>query len=68
MFHKDNEKQISLNACIISFKNMNLGLMSLKKSNSVSFSKDELSIFKETLDSIIEEIFDSTIPFLEKQK
>ena len=66
MYDKNNEKQISMNAGIISFKNMNLGLMSLKKSNSVSFSKDELSIFKEILDSIIEEIFDLTIPFTEK--
>ena len=68
MYSNDIKKQISLNAGIISFKNMNLGLMSLKKSSSVSFNKEELSTFKETLDSIIEEIFDSTIPFLEKQK
>ena len=67
MYDKNNEKQISLNAGIISFKNMNLGLMSLKKSNSVSFNNDELSIFKETLDKIIEEIFDTNLSFSENE-
>ena len=67
MYDKNNEKQISLNAGIISFKNMNLGLMSLKKSNSVSFTNDELSTFKETLDKIIEEIFDTNLSFSENE-
>ena len=67
MYDKNNEKQISLNAGIISFKNMNLGLMSLKKSNSVSFNNDELSTFKETLDKIIEEIFDTNLSFSENE-
>ena len=67
MYDKNNEKQISLNAGIISFKNMNLGLVSLKKSNSVSFTNDELSTFKETLDKIIEEIFDTNLSFSENE-
>ena len=46
---------------------MNLGLMSLKKSNSVSFTNDELSTFKETLDKIIEEIFDTNLSFSENE-
>ena len=66
MYINKVEKPINLNAGIISFKNMNLGLITLKKSNTDYYNSEELNGFKETLDSIIEEIFDCNINFSDR--
>ena len=56
-----------MNAGIISFKNLSLGLITLKKSKTESYNVEELNDFKKVLDNIIEEIFDQSISFSENQ-
>ena len=67
MYINKVEKPINLNAGIISFKNMNLGLITLKKSNTDYYNNEELNEFKKTLDTIIEEIFNYNISFTENK-
>ena len=57
----------NLNAGIISFKNLRLGLITLKKSKTESYNVEELNDFKKVLDNTIEEIFDQSISFSENQ-
>ena len=68
MYSSNNKEIYDLNAGIISFKNMNHGLMSLKKSNALYYDRNELNEFKKILDNLIEEIFNPEIPFSEKLK
>ena len=68
MYCSNNKEIDNLNAGIISFKNMNHGLMSLKKSNAAYCDRNELNEFKKILDNLIEEIFNPEIPFSEKLK
>ena len=66
MYSYQNKETNNLEAGIISFKNMNHGLISLKKSNTSHYDSNELNEFKKTLDNLIEEIFNPEIPFEEK--
>ena len=66
MYSYQNKEINNLEAGIISFKNMNHGLMSLKKSNTSYYDSNELNEFKKTLDNLIEEIFNPEISFEEK--
>ena len=68
MYCSNNKEIDNLNAGIISFKNMNHCLMSLKKSNAAYCDRNELNEFKKILDNLIEEIFNPVIPFSEKLK
>ena len=65
MYSRSNKKKQNLNAGIISFKNINLGLITLKKSKTENYNNIELDNFKLILDNIIEEIFDPNISFSE---
>jgi hypothetical protein len=65
MYSRSNKKTQNLNAGIISFKNINLGLITLKKSKTENYNNIELDNFKLILDNIIEEIFDPNISFSE---
>ena len=65
MYSRINKKTQNLNAGIISFKNINLGLITLKKSKTENYNNIELNNFKLILDNIIEEIFDPNISFSE---
>ena len=67
MYSNTLKKEKNLNAGIISFKNLSLGLISLKKSKTESYNVEELNDFKKVLDNIIEEIFDQSISFSENQ-
>ena len=67
MYSNTLKKEKNLNAGIISFKNLSLGLISLKKSKTESYNIEELNDFKKVLDNIIEEIFDQSISFSENQ-
>jgi len=67
MYSKSLKKVKNLNAGIISFKNLSLGLITLKKSKTESYNVEELNDFKKVLDNIIEEIFDPSIGFSENQ-
>tara|TARA_B100000963_G_C22381535_1_gene560342 strand:- start:103 stop:756 length:654 start_codon:yes stop_codon:yes gene_type:complete len=66
MYSYQNKETNNLEAGIISFKNMNHGLISLKKSNISHYDSNELNEFKKTLDNLIEEIFNPEISFEEK--
>tara|TARA_B100000579_G_C22809458_1_gene844376 strand:+ start:109 stop:1797 length:1689 start_codon:yes stop_codon:yes gene_type:complete len=65
MYSRGNKKTQNLNAGIISFKNINLGLITLKKPKTENYNNIELDNFKLILDNIIEEIFDPNISFSE---
>ena len=65
MYSRSNKKIQNLNAGIISFKNINLGLITLKKPKTENYNNIELDNFKLILDNIIEEIFDPNISFSE---
>ena len=65
MYSRSNKKTQNLNAGIISFKNINLGLITLKKPKTENYNNIELDNFKLILDNIIEEIFDPNISFSE---
>jgi len=65
MYTYNNKNPQSLNAGIISFKNLNSGLISLKKSKTENYNQEELDKFKTVLDNVIEEIFDSNLSFSE---
>ena len=70
--NSSNAKSIDISSTdilllIISFKNLSLGLISLKKSKTESYNVEELNDFKKVLDNIIEEIFDQSISFSENQ-
>ena len=67
MYSNNLKKAKNLNAGIISFKNLSLGLITLKKSKTESYNVEELKDFKKVLDNIIEEIFDQSISFSENQ-
>ena len=67
MYSNTLKKEKNLNAGIISFKNLSLGLITLKKSKTESYNVEELNDFKKVLDNIIEEIFDQSISFSENQ-
>ncbi len=65
MYGHNNKKSQKLNAGIISFKNLNSGLISLKKSKTENYNQEELDKFKTVLDNVIEEIFDANLSFSE---
>ena len=62
------ENNDAVQAGIISFKNMNHGLMSLKKSNAAYCDRNELNEFKKILDNLIEEIFNPEVTAIKENK
>ena len=67
MYSNTNKKLKNLNAGIISFKNLSLGLINLNKPKTENYNTDELKSFKKVMDNVIEEIFDPSISFSENE-
>ncbi|WP_040279497.1 PD-(D/E)XK nuclease family protein [Psychroserpens damuponensis] len=74
MMYKDNKINLPVEAGIISFKSLNLGLLKFATKPSLNSKTKDYSITSETLDAfeielkkLISEIFNETINFIEKE-
>ncbi|MBA6314013.1 PD-(D/E)XK nuclease family protein [Cellulophaga baltica] len=57
----------TIKAGIISFKNLNSGTLYFSESKTEEINKSTLLEFKSVLDTLVQEIFNPEIPFLEKE-